>query len=147
MSLKRKGAHFFMRWQRELLKIMQNNKDKKLALVIDTSSKQTDHEVVENVIKFVGEMNPEATLVQADFKIRSIEKIKEATGIKYFSHGKSSYTEVFEWANEQEIETVLYVTDVTGFLYEELEVKPYVYWLIPDQYKPKVPFGKLLNVV
>ncbi|SEN25905.1 VWA-like domain [Mesobacillus persicus] len=136
-----------MRWQRELLKIMQNNRDKKLALVIDTSSNQTDHQVIENVIKFVGEMNPEATLIQADFKIRSIDKIKKTPAIKYYSHGKSSYTEVFEWANAEEIETLMYVTDVTGFLYDELEVKPFVYWLIPDQYKPKVPFGKLLNVV
>ncbi|MCM3585936.1 VWA-like domain-containing protein [Mesobacillus maritimus] len=136
-----------MRWQRELLKIMQNNRDKKLALVIDTSSKQTDHQVIDNVIKFVGEMNPETQLIQADFKIRSIQNIKEASEIKYFNHGKSSYTEVFEWANEQEIETLLYVTDVTGFLYDELEIKPFVYWLIPDEYKPKVPFGRLLNVV
>lgn len=136
-----------MRWQRELLKIMQNNKDKKLALVIDTSNNQTDQELINNVIKFVGEMNPETTLVQADFKVRSISNIKEAGKIKYYSHGKSSYTEVFEWANEAEIETLLYITDVTGFLYDELQVKPYVYWLIPDQFKPKVPFGKLLNVI
>jgi predicted metal-dependent peptidase len=136
-----------MKWQRELLKIMQNNKDKSLALVIDTSSKQSDQELIENVIKFIGEMNPDAQLVQADFKIRSITKIKESTEIKYYSHGKSSYTEVFEWANENEIETVMYITDVTGFIYDELTVKPMVYWLIPDQFKPKVPFGKLLNVV
>ena len=136
-----------MRWQRELLKIMQNNKDKKLALIIDTSNNETDQQLIENVIKFVGEMNPETTLVEADFKIRSVLNIKESKAIKFFSHGKSSYTEVFEWANEQEIETLLYVTDVTGFLYDELEVKPFVYWLIPDQFKPKVPFGKLLNVI
>ncbi|WML48220.1 VWA-like domain-containing protein [Neobacillus sp. PS3-34] len=136
-----------MRWQRELLKIMQNNKEKKLALVIDTSNNQTDQKLIENVVKFIGEMNPESILVQADFKIRSISNIKESEGIKYYTHGKSSYTEVFEWANEEKIETLMYVTDVTGFLYDELEVKPYVYWLIPDQFKPKVPFGKILNVV
>lgn len=135
-----------MRWQRELLKIMQNNKEKKLALVIDTSNNQTDQKLIENVVKFIGEMNPESILVQADFKIRSISNIKESEGIKYYTHGKSSYTEVFEWANEEKIETLMYVTDVTGFLYDELEVKPYVYWLIPDQFKPKVPFGKILNV-
>ncbi|MBM4762820.1 VWA-like domain-containing protein [Bacillus sp. B15-48] len=136
-----------MRWQRELLKIMQNNKEKKVALIIDTSSEQNDPNIVENVIKFVGEMNPHASLVEADFKIRNISNIKELKKIKYYSHGKSSYTEVFEWANEQNIETLLYVTDVTGFLYDELQVKPTVYWLIPDQFKPKVPFGKLLNVI
>lgn len=136
-----------MSWQRELLKIMQKNKEKKIVLVIDTSSKQIDQQIVLNIIQFVGEMNPQATLIQADFKIRSIGNIKEKTEIKFYSHGKSSYTEVFEWANEQEIETLLYVTDVTGFLYDELQVKPYVYWLIPDEYKPKVPFGRLLNVV
>lgn len=136
-----------MRWQRELLKIMQNNKEKKLALVIDTSNNQTDQKLIENVVKFIGEMNPESILVQADFKIRSISNIKESEGIKYYTHGKSSYTEVFEWANEEKIETLMYVTDVTGFLYDELEVKPYVYWLIPDQFKPKIPFGKILNVV
>lgn len=126
---------------------MQNNKEKKLALVIDTSNNQTDQKLIENVVKFIGEMNPESILVQADFKIRSISNIKESEGIKYYTHGKSSYTEVFEWANEEKIETLMYVTDVTGFLYDELEVKPFVYWLIPDQFKPKVPFGKILNVV
>jgi predicted metal-dependent peptidase len=136
-----------MKWQRELLKIMQNNKGKRLALVIDTSNQQTDQQLIGNVIKFIGEMNPEAQLVQADFKIRSISSIKDNQVIKYYSHGKSSYTEVFEWANENEIETVMYITDVTGFIYEELTVKPMVYWLIPDQFKPKVPFGRLLNVI
>jgi predicted metal-dependent peptidase len=136
-----------MRWERELLKIMQNNKEKKLALVIDTSNNQTEQKLVENVIKFVGEMNPNATLIQADFKIRSINNIKDKVDIKYYTHGKSSYTEVFEWANEEEIETLMYVTDVTGFIYDELKVQPFVYWLIPEHFKPKVPFGKLLNVV
>lgn len=136
-----------MSWQRELLKIMQNNKEKKIALVIDTSNKQIDKQLVLNIIKFIGEMNPQAMLIQADFKIRSVGNIKEKTELKFYSHGKSSYTEVFEWANEHEIETLLYVTDVTGFLYDELQVKPLVYWLIPDDYKPKVPFGRLLNVI
>ncbi|GAE37189.1 VWA-like domain-containing protein [Halalkalibacter akibai] len=135
-----------MKWQRELLKIMQNNKDKKVALAIDTSNNQTDVELINNIRKFIKEMNPETTLVQADFKLREVSNIKEDKDIVFYKHGKSSYTEVFEWANDEDIETLLYVTDLTGYIYENLTLKPFIYWLIPDEFKPKAPFGRVLNI-
>jgi len=125
---------------------MQNNKDKKVALAIDTSNNQTDVELINNIRKFIKEMNPETTLVQADFKLREVSNIKEDKDIVFYKHGKSSYTEVFEWANDEDIETLLYVTDLTGYIYENLTLKPFIYWLIPDEFKPKAPFGRVLNI-
>jgi predicted metal-dependent peptidase len=136
-----------MNWQRELLKIMQNNKEKKVALAIDTSNNQSNLQLIDNIRTFVREMNPETTLIEADFKIRRISSIKEDEALTFYTHGKSSYTEVFEWANDENIETLLYVTDLTGYIYEELTLKPFIYWLITDQFKPKAPFGKVLNIV
>ncbi|MFC0560744.1 VWA-like domain-containing protein [Halalkalibacter alkalisediminis] len=135
-----------MSWQRELLKIMQKNKNKKVALAIDTSNSQTDQSLIEKLRTFIKEMNPDTTLIQADFKIRDISNVTEEKALTYYKHGKSSYTDVLEWANEEEIDTLLYVTDLTGYIYDELTLKPFIYWLVPDQFKPKAPFGKVLNI-
>ncbi|WP_227939369.1 VWA-like domain-containing protein [Alkalihalobacillus deserti] len=135
-----------MNWQRELLKIMQKNKDKKVALAIDTSNDQTNQSLIDNIRKFIKEMNPETTLIQADFKIRDISNVKEDKALTYYKHGKSSYTDVLEWANEENIDTLLYVTDLTGYIYEELTLNSFIYWLVPDHFKPKAPFGKVLNI-
>ena len=66
--------------------------------------------------------------------------------IKYYTHGKSSYTEVLEWAETEKIDTLFYITDVTGYFYEELNVPYETFWLVPDDYLPKVPFGKAIMV-
>lgn len=135
-----------MNWQRELLKIMQKNKENKVALAIDTSNDQTDQPLIDKIRTFIKEMNPEATLIQADFKIRDISNVKEEKALIYYKHGKSSYTDVLEWANEEKVDTLFYVTDLTGYIYEELTLKPFIYWLVPEQFKPKAPFGKVLNI-
>ncbi|ARK30622.1 VWA-like domain-containing protein [Halalkalibacter krulwichiae] len=135
-----------MNWQRELLKIMQKNKEKKVALAIDTSNDQTDKASINNIRLFIKELNPEATVIQADFKIRDISNVKENKPLTYYKHGKSSYTEVLEWANEKEIDTLLYITDLTGYIYEELTLNSLIYWLVLDKFKPKAPFGKVLNI-
>ncbi|MEH7234939.1 VWA-like domain-containing protein [Bacillus sp. JJ1562] len=134
-----------MRWQRSLMGLLKDRKDKKIALAIDTSTNQVRSILINNIIKFFGEMVPEAQLVQADFKIRSITPIQNPT-IKYYTHGKSSYTEVLEWADEEKIDTLFYITDVTGYFYDELNVQAEVFWLVPDDYVPKVPFGKAIKV-
>ncbi|MEH7222357.1 VWA-like domain-containing protein [Bacillus sp. JJ1566] len=134
-----------MRWQRSLMGLLKDRKDKKIALAIDTSTNQVRSILINNIIKFFGEMVPEAQLVQADFKIRSITPIQNPA-IKYYTHGKSSYTEVLEWADEEEIDTLFYITDVTGYFYDELNVQAEVFWLVPDDYVPKVPFGKAIKV-
>jgi len=135
-----------LKWQRALLSMVKERQDKKIALAIDTSTNQVRTILINNIVKFFGEMKPDATLVQADFKIRSISPIKENATIKYYKHGKSSYTEVLEWADNEKIDTLFYVTDVTGYFYEELKVKTEVIWLVPDDYLPKVPFGKAIKV-
>lgn len=135
-----------MSWQRELLKIMQKNKEKKVALAIDTSNNQANQSLIEKIRTFIKEMNPETTLIQADFKIRDISNVKEEKALIYYQHGKSSYTDVLEWANEESVDTLLYVTDLTGYIYDELTLKSSIYWLVPDSFKPKAPFGKVLNI-
>lgn len=134
-----------MKWQRSLLSMLQSRQDKKVALAIDTSTKQTRTILINNIVKFFGELKPDTTLVQADFKIRSITGI-DSPKIKYYDHGKSSYTEVLEWAEKEQIDTLFYITDVTGYFYEELKVNFEVYWLVPDDFVPKVPFGKAIKV-
>ena len=137
------SAH--VRWQRSLMGLLKDRKDKKIALAIDTSTNQVRSILINNIIKFFGEMIPETQLVQADFKIRSITPIQNPT-LKYYTHGKSSYTEVLEWADQEKIDTLFYITDVTGYFYEELKVQTEVFWLVPDDYVPKVPFGKAIKV-
>ncbi|MDF0725873.1 VWA-like domain-containing protein [Cytobacillus sp. S13-E01] len=134
-----------MRWQRSLLNMVKERQDKSIALAIDTSTNQTRTILINNIVKFFGEIKPDAKLVQADFKIRSITPIHEVN-IKYYTHGKSSYTEVLEWAETEKIDTLFYITDVTGYFYEELNVPYETFWLVPDDYLPKVPFGKAIMV-
>jgi predicted metal-dependent peptidase len=137
-----------MKWHKNLLKIVQDRQGKKLALVVDTSTNETKMDLIANIVTFFKELTPETVLVQADFKIRTVNPITEGTEIKYFTHGKASYTLALEWAEEQGIDTVFYITDLTGFLPEEMEKVPYeLYWLVPTEFVPKAPFGKVMKVV
>ena len=134
-----------MKWQKQLLSKLQERNGKKIALAIDISTKQTNTLLIQNIVKLFSEVAPNSLLVQADFKIRKITPIKEDQ-ITYYTHGKSSYTEVLEWAGQEQIDTLFYITDVTGYFYEELEVTNEVFWLVPDEFVPKVPFGKAIRV-
>ncbi|MDQ0228818.1 VWA-like domain-containing protein [Metabacillus malikii] len=134
-----------MKWQKFLLSKLQERQDKNIALAVDTSTNPKNIELIQNIVKLFNEVCPEAMLVQADFKIRSITSIKE-NKIKYFSHGKSSYTDVLEWAENENIDSLFYITDVTGYFYDELTFDREVFWLVPDEFLPKVPFGKAIRV-
>ncbi|WP_226666792.1 VWA-like domain-containing protein [Metabacillus litoralis] len=134
-----------MKWQKQLLSNLMDRKGKKIALAIDTSTNDINKLLIQNIIKLFSEVTPDAILVQADFKIRSITPIKE-NKVEYYNHGKSSYTEVLEWVEKEEIETLFYITDVTGYFYDELNVTNEVFWLVPDEFVPKVPFGKTIRV-
>jgi len=137
-----------MKWHKNLLKIIQDRQGKKLALVVDTSTNETKIDLIANIVTFFKELTPETMLVQADFKIRTAEQITEGSEIKYHTHGKASYTLALEWAEEENIETVFYITDLTGFLPEDMEVPSYeVYWLVPTEFVPKAPFGKVMKIV
>lgn len=126
--------------------MIQQRQDKKVALAVDTSSSEVGTILINNIVKLFETVKPDTILVQADFKIRSITLAKADT-IKYFTHGKSSYTEVLEWATNEKIDTLFYITDVTGFIYEEITDVDYeLFWLVPDEFLPKVPFGKAIKV-
>lgn len=135
-----------LKWQKKILSMIQERQEKKIALAVDTSSVEVQSILINNIVKLFETVKTDTILVQADFKIRSITPAKADT-IKYFTHGKSSYTEVLEWAQTEKIDTLFYITDVTGFIYEEIRGVDYeLFWLVPDSFLPKVPFGKAIKV-
>lgn len=126
--------------------MIQKREDKKIALAVDTSTVEVRSILINNIVKLFEQVKPDTLLVQADFKIRTITPVKADT-IKYHKHGKSSYTEVLEWAKNEKIDTLFYITDVTGFIYEEIKTVDYeLFWLVPNEFLPKVPFGKAIKV-
>ena len=90
----------YMKWQKTILSMIQARKDKKIALAIDTSTKEVQTILINNIVKLFETVKPDTLLVQADFKIRSIAPVKADT-IKYQTHGKASYTLVLEWAQKR----------------------------------------------
>jgi hypothetical protein len=136
----------YLRWQKTLLSMIQSRQDKKMALVVDTSTTEVQTDLINNIIKLFETVKPDTLLIQADFKIRNIAPIKADT-VKYYNHGKSSYTLALEWAQNEKIDTLFYITDVTGYFDEEMEKVDYeMFWLVPDNYLPKVPFGKAIKI-
>lgn len=126
--------------------MIQQRQDKKVALVVDTSTNEAPAILINNIIKLFEQIKPDTILVQADFKIRSISPVKSDT-IKYYTHGKSSYTLALEWATEEQVDTLFYITDVTGFFSEEMDRVNYeLFWLVPGAFLPRVPFGKAIKV-
>ncbi len=135
-----------MKWHKRILSMIQERTEKKVALAVDTSTNKVPSLLINNIVKLFETVKPDTILVQADFKIRSIAQIK-SDSIKYQTHGKSSYTLVLEWAAEEKIDTLFYITDVTGFIPDDMENVNYeVFWLVPDSFLPRVPFGKAIKV-
>ena len=135
-----------MRWHKTVLSMIQQRQDKKVALAVDTSTTEFPALLINNIVKLFEQLKPDTILIQADYKIRSIAPAKSDT-IKFFNHGKSSYTLVLEWAAEENIDSLFYVTDVTGFLSEEIQDVDFeMFWLVPGMTLPRVPFGKVIKV-
>jgi hypothetical protein len=135
-----------LKWHKTILSMIQQRQDKKVALAVDTSTNEAPSILINNIVKLFEQLKPDTILVQADFKIRSTSPVKSDT-IKYYTHGKSSYTLVLEWAKEENIDTLFYITDVTGFIAEEIENVSYeMIWLVPGAILPRVPFGKAIKV-
>ncbi|WHY87243.1 VWA-like domain-containing protein [Neobacillus novalis] len=135
-----------MKWHKTILSMIQQRQDKKVALVVDTSTNEAPTILINNIVKLFEQLKPDTILVQADFKIRSISQVKSDT-IKYYTHGKSSYTLALEWAAEEQVDTLFYITDVTGFFSEEMEKVDFeLFWLVPGTFLPRVPFGKAIKV-
>ncbi|WP_335869503.1 VWA-like domain-containing protein [Bacillus sp. 2205SS5-2] len=135
-----------MKWQKNLLNLLKERQKKKVALVVDTSTSPTNMMLTNNIVKLFTEMIPNTIFVEADFQVRSVTPITDLTTIKYFKHGKSSYTEALEWAEQENIDSLFYITDVTGYFYDELTVNYEIFWLVPEDFIPKVPFGKAIRV-
>ena len=135
-----------LKWHKTILSMIQQRQDKKVALAVDTSTNEAPSILINNIVKLFEQLKPDTILVQADFKIRSTSPVKSDT-IKYYTHGKSSYTLVLEWAKEENIDTLFYITDVTGFIDEEIEKVSFeMIWLVPGAILPRVPFGKAIKV-
>jgi len=126
--------------------MIQQRQDKKVALAVDTSTNEAPSLLINNIVKLFEQLKPDTILVQADFKIRSISPIQNNM-IKYQTHGKSSYTLVLEWAEEENIDTLFYITDVTGYFSEDMDKVDFeLFWLVPDAFLPRVPFGKAIKI-
>lgn len=135
-----------LRWHKTILSMIQQRQDKKVALAVDTSTNEAPVILINNIVKLFEQLKPDTLLVQADFKIRSISPV-QSDSIKYHTHGKSSYTLVLEWAKEEKIDTLFYITDVTGFFSEDMEKVDFeLFWLVPGDFLPRVPFGKAIKV-
>ncbi len=135
-----------LKWHKTILSMIQQRQDKKVALAVDTSTNEVPSILINNIVKLFEQLKPDTILVQADFKIRSTSPVKSDT-IKYYTHGKSSYTLVLEWAKEENVDTLFYITDVTGFIDEEIDKVNYeMIWLVPGAILPRVPFGKAIKV-
>lgn len=135
-----------LKWHKNLLKMVQERKGKKIALAVDTSTNETNINLIADIVKFFKELSPSTILIEADFKIRSVTPITESKQLKYYSHGKSSYTLVLEWGEEEEIDSLFYITDLTGFIHDELQIDYEVCWLVPTEFVPKAPFGKVMKI-
>ncbi len=140
------GRWYEVKWQKNLLNLLKERQKKKVALVVDTSTSPTNMMLTNNIVKLFTEMIPNTIFVEADFQVRSVTPITDLTTIKYFKHGKSSYTEALEWAEQENIDSLFYITDVTGYFYDELTVNYEIFWLVPEDFIPKVPFGKAIRV-
>ncbi|MCT2536952.1 VWA-like domain-containing protein [Aquibacillus koreensis] len=136
-----------MTWQKDLLSLITKSKDEKMAVAVDTSTNEYPVETIRNILSLFNEVQKKTPLIFADYKIREITDTAKVTEIPLMSHGKASYTDTLEWAKEQKIDKLFYITDVTGYFWEGLEINYDVIWLIPDKFKPQVPFGKSLNLV
>jgi hypothetical protein len=135
-----------LKWHKTILSMIQQRQDKKVALAVDTSTNEAPIILINNIVKLFETVKPDTILVQADFKIRDISPVKSDT-LTYYTHGKSSYTLVLEWAKEEKIDSLFYITDVTGFFAEDMEKVDFeLFWLVPGEFLPRVPFGKAIKV-
>ncbi|WP_085522179.1 VWA-like domain-containing protein [Tuberibacillus sp. Marseille-P3662] len=124
---------------------MNQNKIKNSALAIDTSTNEYPKETIKDIINLINKTLVEIPMIFADFKIRQLTTTKEKVAIPYKKHGKGSYTDVLEWCEENEVNQLYYITDLTGYIWDDIEVNYDVTWLVPFNFKPKPPFGEVIQ--
>ncbi|WP_138416583.1 VWA-like domain-containing protein [Aquibacillus sediminis] len=135
-----------MTWQKQLLSIITKAKDENIAVAVDTSTDEYPIDTIKNIITLFNQVKQKTPMLVADYKIREVTDTEHADDLTFKTHGKASYTETLEWAEENNIDKLFYITDVTGYFWEELTIDYDVFWLIPDKFKPQVPFGKRVNL-
>ncbi|MGI6449201.1 MAG: VWA-like domain-containing protein [Desulfitobacteriia bacterium] len=131
----------------------------KIAIALDISGSISDQEfnlAMKEVLAIVKNYNHEIMIIECDSEIRRVYKIKSAQDIKKRLNirGSTRFTPVFEYANKNKINLLIYFTDGKGE--ERLLTRPKGYktlWVISgsgDKLSLKEPCGavkKLKNTV
>lgn len=131
----------------------------KIAVALDISGSISDDEfnqAIKEVLYIVRNYNQEITILECDTEIRRVYKIKSETDIKdrIAIRGGTKFTPVFEYANKNKFNLLIYFTDGKGE--DKLQTKPKGYktlWVITgrgEKLSLQEPYGavkKLKNVV
>ena len=129
-----------------------------IAVAIDVSGSISDEEfeqAIKEVLGIVKSHNQEITIIECDTEIKRAYKVKSPKDIKerIATGGGTKFSPVFEYANNKNINLLIYFTDGKGE--EEIKVKPRGYkvlWIISgrgDKLSLKEPYGavKKLKVI
>lgn len=129
-----------------------------IAVALDISGSISDEEfkqAIKEVLSIVKNYNHEITVLECDAEIRRVYKVKSIKDIKERSNerGGTRFSPVFEYANNNKVNLLVYFTDGKGE--DELQIKPKGYkvlWVISgrgEKLSLKEPYGaikKLSNV-
>ncbi len=148
------------RRQPERLDIRGQLRSHKASIVValDISGSISDEEfnqAIKEVISIVKNYNHEITIIECDSEIRRVYKVKSAKDIKdrINTRGGTTFTPVFEYANQHKVNLLIYFTDGKGE--EKLLTNPKRYktlWVISgrgDKLSLKEAYGavkKLKNI-
>ena len=121
-----------------------------VAVAIDISGSISDEEfcgAIKEIFSIVKNYNEEITIIECDNKIRRSYKVKKIKDVqeRIAKGGGTKFSPVFKYANQKNINLLIYFTDGKGE--ERLEVKPIGYkilWVITGRGKElslKEPYG------
>lgn len=130
----------------------------KIAVALDISGSISDEEfrqAIKEVLSIVKNYNNEIIIIECDDEIRRVYKVKSSVDIKdrINERGGTKFTPVFEYANKNNVNLVVYFTDGRGE--DKLQAMPKGYkilWVISgrgDKLSLKEPYGavkKLSNI-
>lgn len=108
----------------------------KIAVALDISGSISDEEfqqAIKEVFAIVKNYKHELTIIECDNEIRRVYKVQSAKDVKERSHirGGTKFTPVFEYANANKLDLLVYFTDGKGE--DELQTTPKGYktmWVI-----------------
>lgn len=151
-SSKKKTITRRNRRQPERLDLRGNLRSHKaeIAIALDISGSMSDEEfkgAMKEVVNIVKNYNHEMTIIECDSQIRRVYKVKAIKDIKERMHksGATQFTPVFEYANKNKINLLVYFTDGKGE--DKLHVIPRGYkvlWVISghgDKLSLNKPYG------